>query len=262
MRVLSPRCFPAIATVLCASAAYGASSDPVDTLAKLSLEWVKIRAETARIETDWTTQRELLNSTVKAFEERARELEAKRDLLKAKTAKDRGELEEQEIENRRMSADLKKLESHLGALSGRLATLRPRLPPRLSQALELPLLSLADPNLPAGERMAHTMTVLNRCVQFNRCITHGEEIVAAPGEAKPKLLQTVYWGLSHGYAYDKVERKAWIGAPTPEGWRWTPCHESESEVRELLGTFDEKAEPKYVPVPATAGRRIETAAAR
>ncbi len=262
MNVFSPQRLLAVAIALCAFVAHATPADPVDTLAKLSLEGGKIRAETARLETDWANQRELLNSTVKAFEERAHELAAKRDLLKAKTAKDRSELEEQEVENRRMAVDLKKLEDQLRTLSDRLATLRRRFPPRLSQALELPLQSLANPNLPAGERMAHTMTVINRCVQFNRCITFGEEIVTAPGEPKPKLLQTVYWGLSHGYAYDKTARKAWFGAPGPDGWQWTACNESESAIRELIASFDEKAEPHYVPVPASAGRLVEVTATR
>lgn len=256
-----PRLLAATA-MWCASVVHGAPADPVDTLARLSLEWVKTRAETARIETDWASQHERLNSTVKAFEEQARELEAKRDLLKSKTAKDRSELEQQEVENQRLAAQLKGLERHLKSLGEQLAKLRPRLPPRLSQALELPLLSLADPDLPVAERMAHTMTVFNRCVQFNRTITLGEEIVAAPGEATPKLLQTVYWGLSHGYAYDKAARKAWFGAPGTDGWQWTVCAESEAAIRELIGTFDEKAEPKYVPVPAAAGRLVEHATTR
>lgn len=251
-----------VAILFSSCVAYGATADPIDTLAKLSADWVKLRAETARIETDWANQRELLNSTVKAFEERARDLEAKLALLKSKTAKDRGDLEEQEIENRRLAGQLQKLESHLNSFSEQLAKLRRRLPPKLSQALELPLLSLADPKLPGSERMAHTMTVLNRCVQFNRSISFGEEIVAAPGEDKPKLLQTVYWGLSHGYAYDKTAHKAWFGAPGPEGWQWTACHESESAVGDLIASFDEKAEPHYVPVPAAAGRSVEITANR
>lgn len=252
----------AVTAVLCASVVRAAPPDPVDTLATLSLEWVKARAETAWIESDWASQRERLNSTVRAFEEQARELEARRDLLKSKTAKDRSELEEQEIENQRLAGQLKGLEGRLKSLGEQIAKLRPRLPPRLSQALELPLLSLADPNLPAAERMAHTMTVLNRCVQFNRTISLGEEIVAAPGETRPKLLQTVYWGLSHGYAYDKATRQAWFGAPGTDGWQWTACDESEAAIRELIGTFDEKAEPKYVPVPAAAGRLIDVTASR
>jgi hypothetical protein len=162
-----------------------------------------------------------------------------------------------DIQNQRLADQLSRLETHLKTTDERLASLRTQLPPKLSQALELPLLSLADPSLTPGERIAHTMTVVNRCTQFNRTITFGEEIVTAPGEGKPKLLQTVYWGLSHGYAYDKIGRKAWIGSRGPEGWKWRPFAESEQSIREMIATFDDKAEPKFVAVPATAGRTAE-----
>ena len=242
------------------STLFGASPDPVDTLAKLSLEWVNTRAETVRAEADWNGQRELLLSTVKAFEERAHELEVKRDLLKSKTAADREELQNLEIENQRLAEQFKKLETNLKSFDDRLAQLRGQLPPRLSLALDLPLRSLADLKLPPSERMELTITVLNRCIQFNRNISFGEEIVGVPGEPNPKLMQTVYWGLSHGYAYDAAASKAWFGTPSSHGWKWEPCIESESAIHELVGTFDEKAEPKYVAVPAAAGPLDQTIA--
>jgi hypothetical protein len=247
----------AAAAGLGATVATAAPPDPTDTLAKLSLEWVKSRAEAVRAETEWGSQRELLDSTVKALEERARELEAHRDLLKARTAKDRGDLDHLDVENQQLAGQFSRFEVQLKSVDERLVKLRPQLPPKLSQALELALLTLASPSLPPAERMAHTITVLNRCAQFNRGVTFGEEIVNLPGEGRPKLVQTVYWGLSHGYAYDKTARKAWFGAPTPQGWGWTSCTESEGAVRELIATFDDKAEPKFVAVPAAAGRAVE-----
>jgi len=245
-------------TIASGSILLGASTDPVDTLAKLSLEWVNTRAETVRAEAEWNGQRELLLSTVKAFEERAHELEVKRDLLKSKTAADREELQNLEIENQRLSEQFKKLETNLKSIDDRLAQLRGQLPPRLSLALDLPLRSLADLKTPPAERMELTITALNRCIQFNRTVSFGEEIVAIPGEPKSKLMQTVYWGLSHGYAYDAAASKAWFGAPGSLGWKWEACDESEPAIHELITTFDEKAEPKYVAVPAAAGSLDQT----
>ncbi|HEY8993521.1 MAG TPA: DUF3450 family protein [Lacunisphaera sp.] len=255
------RSFLPVIAALCVSLAHGAPTDSVDALATVSLDWAKTRSETVRAETAWASQRELLDSTVNALEERARELESKRDLLKAKTAKDSGELENLEIENQRLHEQFGRLENALKAIDERFVKLRPQLPPRLSQALELPFRSLAEPDLAAGSRMAHTITLISRCAQFNRSISFGEEIVAASGEAQAKLMQTVYWGLSHGYAYDRGARKAWIGAPGPNGWAWVPCAE-EGVVRELIATFDEKAEPTFVAMPATAGRPINPSTAR
>lgn len=255
------RCGMVAAAAWCVSIAHAASTDSVDALAKLSLDWVRIRAEAARAESAWSAQRELLDSTVNALEERARELESKRDLLKAKTAKERGELDNLEVENQRLLEQFGRLEKALKSVDERLVKLRPHLPPRLSQALELAFRSLTVQDLAPGDRMAHTITVINRCAQFDRVVTFGEEIVAPPGEAAPKLLQTVYWGLSHGYAYDRGGRRAWIGSPGPEGWAWAPCAD-EASIRALIATFDEKTEPTFVAVPAAAGRQINPSTAR
>ena len=198
---MNTRFLPRLVTVafcLCGSFAQGAPTDPVDTLAQLSLEWVKTRAEAARAENAWASQRELLESTVNALDSRAQEMEAKSDLLKAKTAKERSELDSLEVENQRLTEQFNRLETHLKTINEHLVHLRPQLPPRLSQALDLPFLSLAEPDLAAGDRMAHTITVISRCTEFNRVVTFGEEVLAVPDEAKPKLLQTFYWGLSHG----------------------------------------------------------------
>jgi hypothetical protein len=248
----------ALVAGLSASFAFAEGADPSDTLAKLSVEWVKTRAEAVRAETEWNSQRELLDSTAKALAERARELEEARDLLKARTAKERGDLDRLEVENQQLAAQFSRLEVQLKSFDERLAKLRPLLPPKLAQGIELPLRSLASADLPTSERMAHTMTVLNRCAQFNRSITFGEDIIDLPGEAKPKLLQTVYWGLSHGYAYDKTAHKAWFGAPGPQGWTWTACTESVAAVQRLMRSFDEKAEPTFVAVPAAAGHAAGT----
>lgn len=67
---------------LSSSAVYADSTDPTGTLAKLSVDWVKTRAEAVRAETEWASQRELLDSTAKALAEHARELEEARDPLK------------------------------------------------------------------------------------------------------------------------------------------------------------------------------------
>lgn len=132
MNVPPLRCLLAVTAALCTSLAYAAPVDPVDTMAKLSLDWVKTRSEAERAETAWASQHELLDSTVRALEERARELESKRDLLKAQTAKERGELDNLEVENQRLAGQFSRLETHLKSVDERLSKLRPQLPPKLA----------------------------------------------------------------------------------------------------------------------------------
>ena len=83
---------------------------------KAATEWVKTRAETARLQSDWTAQQELLESTVRALTERAQALEEKRDSLKAKTAKDRDEIETARSKNQTTATGLQAVETHLTEL--------------------------------------------------------------------------------------------------------------------------------------------------
>ena len=231
-----------------------ADPDPIEAVGKSAGEWVKTRAETVRLQSEWAAQRELLESTVHAVEERASNVEARRDELKARTAHEREELDTTEARNRAMAAAFQVTEARLKSLDEKLLRLRPSLPPRLATALELPYRSLAGAELPLGERMQLTMTVLNRCVQFNRVVTHGEEVIKLPGETAARSLEVIYWGLSHGYALDRTAGRAWLGAPGPQGWQWEARPDATKSVAELIAIADDKIEPEFVSVPAQLHR--------
>ena len=225
-------------------------ADPLAPGEKAAGEWIKTRLETTRIENAWTADRPLLESTVGGLKDRAQGLEEKRDLLKAKSAKDRGEIESMEGKNKAASDDLRAAETRLRALVGQLIELRPSLPPRLSEALEMSYKSLANPALPTGERMQLAMTVLNRCVLFDRTITSGEEVLSIDGDSGAKSLDVIYWGLSHGYALDRAAGKAWYGSPGPRGWQWEASPDGAKPVGRLIAIYNDKADPDFVAVPA------------
>jgi len=231
-----------------------AAPDPIETVEKAATDWVKTREETVRLESDWATQRELVESTITALQERAARLEDNRDNLKAKTAKDRGELEAMQARNQAAADGLQTVEARLKVMSEKLIQLRPSLPPRLSEALEMSYRSLASPDLGLAERGQLTLTMLNRCAQFNRTVTCGEEVLTIEGEGGAKSLEVIYWGLSHGYALDRMDGKAWFGSPGPQGWRWEACPNAARQVTELIAIYNDKAEPVFVTVPARLGR--------
>ena len=234
--------------LLC-SGLQGAATDPIETIGKAAADWVRTRTETVRLESDWTSQRPILESTVSALEQRARELEDKREGLKAKTARDRDELESIETKNQATADTLKTMETRLNEMRDRLIELRPTLPPRLSAALEMPYRSITGSDLAPGERLQLTMTILNRCVQFNRMITSGDEMLTLDGEPAPRSLEVIYWGLSHGYALDRTGGKAWCGSPGPQGWHWEARPEVVRQVARLIAVYNGKADPEFVAVP-------------
>jgi Skp family chaperone for outer membrane proteins len=230
-----------------------AASDSIESVEQAATEWVKTRAEAVRLETEWASQRELLESTVKAFSERAQAIEEKRDNLKAKTVTDRTELATAQEKNQAAADRMQAVDARLKETKDKLNQLRPSLPPRLSEALELPYRSLAGTELGPAERMQITMTVLNRCAQFNRLVTCGQEVLTIEGEPGPKSFEVIYWGLSRGYALDRAAGKVWLGSPGPKGWQWEPHPEAIRQVAQLIAVFNDKAEPEFVAAPAKLG---------
>ncbi len=232
------------------------AADTLETVGKSADEWVKLRVETTRLVTAWQQERTLVESMVTALNERAVAAEEKRDLTKAKTAKQREELDEFRAKIEAESSDLRVFEARLKELTKKLAVLRPALPPRLSEALELSFRSLENPALPPGERMQLAMNVLNRCAQFNRSIDVGEEVLSLEGMPATKSLQVIYWGLSHGYAIDRVTRKVWFGTSREGAWRWEPKPEAFENVLRLIAVATDKTDPDFVIVPATVAKML------
>ena len=226
-----------------------AETTPLETVEKSAGEWLKVRAESSRLETEWNTQRQLLDSIVHGLDERAQSLEVKRDYLRAKTAKDRDDLAKLATANQATSAGLRTVEEQLGALGPQLLQLRSALPPRLSTALELSYKSLAAPDLGLSQRMQLTMTILNRCQQFNRSIVCEEEVLQPGGEGPERQLEVIYWGLSHGYALDRPTGQVWFGSPGPERWQWEPLPDAAAQVAKLMAIYRGKAEPEFIEVP-------------
>ncbi|HYC72795.1 MAG TPA: DUF3450 family protein [Opitutaceae bacterium] len=247
-----------LGALLLASACLARAADPIEEVGKTAAELVKTRAETVRLEQAWMEERALLTATLGALKERADRLTERRDHLKATTAEERAEvagLNEKKAEAR---ATLDATEKRLEALAAQLLTLRPRLPPRLADALEMSYRTLGAPAASPGERMQVVMTILNRCAQFNSTVTHGEEVVAVPGENGSRALEVIYWGLSHGYALDRPGGRAWLGAPGAQGWQWEPLEGAAPAVAQLMAIRLDHADPSIVAVPA----RLKPAAAR
>jgi hypothetical protein len=232
-------------------------ADPLKDADDAAGRYIKMQIEEARLETEWSSQRQLLEALVRADKERAASLEESRDQMTAKTASVREELDAMHSKIEVAKDDTKVLETRLDALSARLVALRPSLPPRLSEALEMSFRTLAGAGVPTSDRLQVSMNVLNRCAEFNRTITVGEEVLTLEGEPPEKSVEVIYWGLSHGYALDSAGRKAWLGSPGPDGWRWEAKPDAVDSVARLIGIAQDKADPGFVAVPAMVTRSLQ-----
>ncbi|MEO6002562.1 MAG: DUF3450 family protein [Opitutus sp.] len=230
---------------------------PVDAVRQVVTQWAKIRAETVKLESTWEAERELLSSTLKAEQERAQALVTQKKNLEAKSTGERETLASLTTQNATAEAALKSATDRLKAIGAQLLALRPSLPPRLSQALELPYRSLANPALTPGERMQLITTVLNRCAYFNKAITYGDEPMTLPGESVSRMLEVIYWGASHGYAFDRAAGKAYLGSPSATGWTWTAAPGAEKSVAQLIAIYRDKADPQFVEIPAHVSKSLQ-----
>lgn len=226
------------------------AADPIQEVGKTAGELVRTRAETVRIEQAWNDEKALLTATIGALKERAERLAERRDHLKATTAEERVEIAGLNEKKNEARATLDASEKRLEALATQLLALRPKLPPRLSDALKMSYRTLGGPAVSPGERMQVVMTILNRCAQFNSIVTHGEEVVALPGESAPKALEVIYWGLSHGYALDRGANRVWLGRPAESAWQWQPLDGAAPAVAELMAIRLDQADPALINVPA------------
>lgn len=237
-------CAPVLA-IPCANAA-----DSIDSVQQAAIRVTEIRTETARLETEWNWQKNLMESTIAALEKRAEILGAERDLLEASTASARAETEEIRARYDVASEKFAEAEIFLGSLTARLVAMRPWLPPKLSDALELPYLSLQDDSMTTGERMQFASTILNRCSQFNKTITYGEEALEIEGLGESRLVEVLYWGLSHAYALDRADNRGFLGTPNETGWGWVEKSGLGSPIEKLIAVYRDETQPDFVEMPA------------
>ena len=224
--------------------------DPLEAIESQTGSVIELRAETVRLESAWQTDRELLESTIAALEDRTTRAEEDLVAARAATAKEREEIDDLEARTRAATENQKTLESRLAESGTRLLQLRASLPPRLSDALDVSFRSLAGSDLGPGERLQLTVSVLNRCAQFNRMVSFGEEILVMEPGAEPRMFEVIYWGLSHGYALDRAAGQAWYGAPASEGWRWESRPELLAPTLDLIAIYTDKRDPEFVVAPA------------
>jgi hypothetical protein len=225
------------------------AADSVESVQKAASEWAELRAETVRLESDWQWQRETLTASLTGLNARITTLEQEREEIKATITREEGGSGDLVQRNAEATAALETIEQRLQTTVTRIEHLRPFLPPRLSQALELPYRSIRDEKLGPAERMQHLMTIFNRCGAFNKSITVGEEELKLEGEESARLLEVIYWGLAYGYALDRSRSRAYFGHPGSAGWVWEPRPASAADVALLIDIHSETSDPAFVGVP-------------
>lgn len=96
--------------------------------------------------------------------------------------------------------------------------------------------------------MQHLTAILGRCLQFDRQVSVGEEPLQSGAEGD-RMVETLYWGLATGYAYDKSTGAVYQGGPANGRWEWSKLEKGADGVAQLIAIYKEKADPRFVEVP-------------
>jgi len=211
-------------------------------------EWAGLRAEEVRVAEEWNFGKPFLADALAARQAKLKELESK---LASADASARKNAEEQADASSRIGAAQAYLEAAgklLAETEAALVAIRPKMPPRLSDALNLSFLTLEDNGKSLTERWQAATLILNRCAQFDHSIVKSEELLQVDA-SKPRLVETIYWGLSQGYALDRAANLAWRASPGKTAWTWETCDEP-SRISHMLSIYDEHSDPVFVLIDA------------
>ncbi len=229
--------------------AFTASASPLTDVQQAAAEWSRIRSETSRLETDWRSEREVLEASISGLLVRAEQLELEQEALASESIKNSEEIARLTARNEADANSIKETVQRVEQLSSKLLAMRPALPPRLSTALEVPYRTITETELQPADRMRHTMTILNRCQQFNRTFVMSEEILEVSPGGDPRLLEVVYWGLSQACALDRSANEAFIGRPVNGKWTWEAAPGFEEAAAQLIAIRLDEAPPEFVTLP-------------
>ena len=226
------------------------AAETLDDVRQAAAAVARVRAETATLESDWRWQRETLGASWQALIQQKDALAHDAELWKANLSAENSEIAGLQAKSGAARAIFDEVDQRLKAISEQLVSMQPWLPPRLARAVELPCRTLGDPRLPAAERMQHIATVWSRCMLFNRSITCAEEALTLGGDKNARVIEVIYWGLSHGYALDTSNGTAFHGFPGKDGWVWEEQPDIAPRVARLVAIYNDRADPELVSVPA------------
>ncbi len=144
-----------------------AFANPLTDIQESAAKWSEIRSETSRLQSDSVAERSVLNSSISGLNIEADQLELEQKAMASEAQKHTEEIDRLTARNQANDAAIAQTVERLASLSGELIALRPALPPRLSNALDLPYRSIAQADMEPADRMRYTMAILNRCQQFD-----------------------------------------------------------------------------------------------
>ena len=139
------------------------------------------------------------------------------------------------------------LKSFLIGLNPRVLSLVKKFPAPLQTQLVGAVAVLQDVNDETAirEMLQATVNVIEAGGNFNRGIYQNKQTISVAGEVIN--VDVIYLGL--GRAFFSVGKKAGVGVPSKDGWKWQRKDEMSDEVVKAVQVFNKSTQPQLVELP-------------
>jgi hypothetical protein len=214
--------------------------------------WIELERRTADEAARWRTDKEVLETSIQVLTREQTGLRTRLDanavaaeLFQSRLAQTESGLREQTDANAALEARCREIEARLLALA-------PSLPPPLAVKIDTMMKKLSRPAeeraAGAAERAQMVVSILSAIDLFNNTLTLTHELRPA-GDGTTIDVKVLYWGLAMGYAVDAPGSQAWLLAPGPQGWTWTPREADAPEIARLFDIYEKRVRPDLVELP-------------
>ena len=247
-----------IASAICLTALVpivpAAEADKLSETRSTLEKWVETRQLISKTRTDWQTDKETLEQTIKLFERELKGVEDQFTKLNTNSTQVEKERLETEASLKASNEGLAPAQQFATEFEAELAKLVPRLPTPLQDILK-PLLARlptdpAQTKMKATERVQVIVGILNELDKFNNGVTiFSEKRKNASGAEM--AVETVYVGLGAAYFVNDAGDFAGMGTPGANGWEWTTKPEIGPAVREVIRIYRNERPARFVGLPAT-----------
>jgi hypothetical protein len=250
----APRRATAALVAIAAIGAFGAgaSDDVIDSTRAAIERWVETQRLISREERDWALGREILDDRIEIVQREVASVDGKiREADGSITELDR-KRDELVAESDRLRAAAADLEGTVAAIEARTKSLLARVPEPLRERVRPLSQQLPGDSVPEGltveNRYQNVVGILNEIHKFQRDITMKSEVRSLPDGSSSEVT-AVYLGISQGYYVSNNGLIAGIGAPSDDGWTWTPANERAKEIGEVIAILKNERVAEFVAIP-------------
>ena len=216
-------------------------------------KWVETKQLISTTRSDWQTDRETIEQTIKLFERELSGLEEQFGTLSTNNVLAEKERAEAEALLKESNDGLAPVQEFATTFEAQLRQLTARLPHPLQDILKPMLARLpedaATTKMKVTERVQAIVAVLNELDKFNNSVSlFSERRTNAAGNEVS--VETVYVGLAAAYFVNEAGDFAGVGVPGPAGWEWSAKPEIAARVREVIRIYRNERPARFVNLPA------------